>query len=130
MNRVFRGALFPIVIVIVLAFFVSKLIPSSAGGQPHDYQTLVGVDIPGKAVESFTVDTSSNAINVTLKNKTKYTVGYDPSTQSTLDTVINEYKKYEPGTRRSTSSRRARARGPRCSCTCSRSCSSSASGSC
>ncbi len=96
MNRVFRGALFPIVIVIVLAFFVSKLIPSSAGGPPHDYQTLVGVDIPGKAVASFTVDTSSNAINVTLKNKTKYTVGYDPSTQSTLDTVINEYKKYEP----------------------------------
>ena len=97
MNRVFRGALFPIVIVIVLAFFVSKLIPTGSGGQPHDYQTLVGVDIPGRQVASFTVDTSSNAINVTLINKTKYTVGYDPATQSTLDTVINEYKRYEPG---------------------------------
>src|SRR5579871_6013368 len=97
MNRVFRGALFPIVIVIVLAFFVSKLIPSGTGGQPHDYQTLLQTDIPDRQVKSFTVDTSSNAINVTLKTGTKYTVGYDPGTQSTLDDVINAYKRYEPG---------------------------------
>ena len=98
MNRVFRGALFPILIVIVLAFFVSKLLsPSNSNAPIHNYRSLTQQDLPNRAVSSFTVDTSSNTINVTLKNKTRYSVGYDPSTQSTLDTVISEYKKYEPG---------------------------------
>ena len=41
MNRVFRGALFPILIVIVLAFFVTKLIPTGpAGPAAPTFQTL------------------------------------------------------------------------------------------
>src|SRR5579872_3571862 len=99
MNRVFRGALFPILIVIVLAFFVSKLIsPSTSNGTPPNYRQLVVHDLPDRLVQSFTVDTSSNSINVTLNDTshTKYSVGYDPGTQSTLDRVINEANRYEP----------------------------------
>ena len=101
MNRVFRGALFPIVIVIVLAFFVAKLLsPNTSSGPTPNYTQLVKVDLPEHHVQSFTVDTSSNSINVTLNDsaRTRYSVGYDPGTPSTLETVINEANKDDPGT--------------------------------
>ena len=88
MNRVFRGALFPILIVIVLAFFVSKLLsPTSSSAVVHNYSSLVNHDLPDGDVSSFTVDTSSNTINVTLNaanNHTRYSVGYEPGDPSTL----------------------------------------------
>ena len=47
MNRVFRGALFPILIVIVLAFFVAKLFgPSTSTGVIHNYQSFTTQDLP------------------------------------------------------------------------------------
>jgi cell division protease FtsH len=90
MNRVFRGALFPILIVIVLAFFVSKLIsPSASTGQPHDYKTFITQDLPNGQVKSWTADPSNDAINVTLIGGQKYTIGYDAgSTQ--LQSIINK----------------------------------------
>jgi len=90
MNRVFRGALFPILIVIVLAFFVSKLIsPSSSTGPTHDFKTFTQNDLPHGLVKSWTADPSNDAINVTLTNGTKYTIGYDAgSTQ--LQQIIKE----------------------------------------
>jgi cell division protease FtsH len=100
MNRVFRGALFPILIVIVLAFFVAKLLsPSTSTGPTPNYTQLVKVDLPHHSVQSFTVDTSSNSINVTRNDAshTRYSVGYDPGTPSTLETVINEANKDDPG---------------------------------
>ena len=81
MNRVFRGALFPILIVIVLAFFVAKLFgPSTSSGVVHNYQSFTTSDLPTGRVQSFTVDPASNAINVTLNDHTRYSVGYDPGT--------------------------------------------------
>jgi cell division protease FtsH len=95
MNRVFRGALFPILIVIVLAFFVSKLLsPSSSSGVIHNYASLVRQDFPAHKVASFTVDTSSNTIDVTLKDKTRYSVGYEPGDPQSLQTVIQDANKY------------------------------------
>ena len=51
MNRVFRGALFPILIVIVLAFFVveAALAEAARPGQSHNYQTLITQDLPNGA---------------------------------------------------------------------------------
>src|ERR1700722_1846195 len=93
MNRVFRGALFPILIVIVLAFFVSKLLsPSSSSAVVHNYASLVNTDLPSHDVSSFTVDTSSNTINVTLKDKTRYSVGYEPGDPATLQAVTSAAK--------------------------------------
>jgi cell division protease FtsH len=78
MNRVFRGALFPILIVIVLAFFVAKLFgPSTSNGIKHDYKSFITRDLPSGSVASFTADPASNAINVTLTDHTRYSVGYD-----------------------------------------------------
>ncbi|HEX4036312.1 MAG TPA: ATP-dependent zinc metalloprotease FtsH [Solirubrobacteraceae bacterium] len=95
MNRVFRGALFPILIVIVLAFFVSKLLSgTTTTGEIHNYSSLVKQDLPNGKVASFTVDTSSNTINVTLNDSshTRYSVGYEPGDPSTLNTVLADAK--------------------------------------
>ena len=47
MNRVFRGALFPILIVIVLAFFVAKVFSNGATTGPKpSYQSFTTVDLP------------------------------------------------------------------------------------
>ena len=79
MNRVFRGALFPILIVIVLAFFVAKLFgPSTSTGKVHNYKSFITQDLPSGSVASFTADPANNAINVTLIDHTRYSVGYDP----------------------------------------------------
>ena len=92
MNRVFRGALFPILIVIVLAFFVAKLVsPPSSSGVLHNYQSFTTKDLPSGNVKSFTADTNSNSINVTLKDNTRYSVGYDPGT-AMLTQVIAQAK--------------------------------------
>jgi cell division protease FtsH len=83
MNRVFRGALFPILIVIVLAFFVAKVFSNGATTGPKpSYQSFTTVDLPLGHVQSFTVDPANNAINVTLNDSqhTRYSVGYDPGT--------------------------------------------------
>jgi len=78
MNRVFRGALFPILIVIVLAFFVAKLFgPSTSSGVVHNYKSFITHDLPSGQVASFTADPANNAINVTLLDHTRYSVGYD-----------------------------------------------------
>jgi cell division protease FtsH len=79
MNRVFRGALFPILIVIVLAFFVAKVFSNGAAtGQVHNYKSFITHDLPNGLVQSFTADPANNAINVTLTDRTRYSVGYDP----------------------------------------------------
>src|ERR1700690_1935759 len=93
MNRVFRGALFPILIVIVLAFFVAKLVsPPTSTGVLHNYESFTQTDLPHGAVKSFTADTNSNSINVTLKSGTRYSVRYDPGT-TMLTQVIYEAAK-------------------------------------
>jgi cell division protease FtsH len=77
MSRFFKSAAFPILIVVVLAFFLSKLVvPSSQKGPVHSYQTLVTEDIPNHQVASANIKTKDNSLSVTLKNKEKYEVGF------------------------------------------------------
>jgi cell division protease FtsH len=80
MSRFFKSAAFPILIVVVLAFFASKLISSGKSSEPtHTYQTLVGQNLPKGEVKSAEIKQKGNAVEVTLKNKEKYEVGYVPS---------------------------------------------------
>jgi cell division protease FtsH len=77
MSRFFKSAAFPILIVVIIAFFAAKLIvPSSPKGPPHSYQTLVTEDIPNHQVASANIKTKDNSVSVTLKNKEKYEVGF------------------------------------------------------
>ncbi len=81
MSRFFKSAAFPILIVVVLAFFASKLI-SSPSGTPHEhtYQTLVTQDIPQHRVKSAVLNQKGSAVEVTLNvhKDEKYEVGYVP----------------------------------------------------
>ncbi len=80
MSRFFKSAAFPILIVVVLAFFASKLISSGKSSEPtHTYQTLVSQNLPKGEVKSAEIKQKGNAVEVTLKNKEKYEVGYVPS---------------------------------------------------
>ncbi len=55
MSRFFKSAAFPILIVVIIAFFAAKLIvPSSQKGPEHSYKTLVTEDIPKHRVKSAT----------------------------------------------------------------------------
>ncbi len=77
MNRFVKSAAFPILIVVVLAFFAEKLIaPTPSTGPVHSYQTLVAKDIPNGQVKSADLKTKDNTVSVTLKDGTNYQVGY------------------------------------------------------
>jgi cell division protease FtsH len=77
MNRFFKSAAFPILVVVVLVFFILKYtVGTSGGGRPHTYQTLVGAEIPKGEVKSIKFKTKSAALEVELKNKEKYEIGY------------------------------------------------------
>src|ERR1700691_5619682 len=77
MSRFFKSAAFPILIVVVLAFFASKLIsPSSSGGPARSYSKLVTQEIPNKEVKSVLFKTKGNVLEVTPKNGEKYETGY------------------------------------------------------
>jgi cell division protease FtsH len=80
MSRFFKSAAFPILIVVVLAFFASKLISSGKSSEPtHTYQTFVSQNLPKGEVKSAEIKQKANAVEVTLKNKEKFEVGYVPS---------------------------------------------------
>src|SRR3954452_2428738 len=76
MSRFFKSAAFPILIVIVLAFFASKLIQSSDSARPTEFGTFLQ-QIDDGAIQSATLSTKDNSVRVTLKGSgKKYEVGY------------------------------------------------------
>jgi cell division protease FtsH len=76
MSRFFKSAAFPILVVVLIAFFATKLfVPSSSKGPEHTYQTLVSGDIPNHLVKSAELKVKDNAVSVELVNKEKYEVG-------------------------------------------------------
>jgi cell division protease FtsH len=75
MSRFFKSAAFPILIVIVLAFFAQKLI----GNTSHTQKVTFGVflqDLQGHNVKSLSLDQKSNSASFTLADGTKGSVGY------------------------------------------------------
>jgi cell division protease FtsH len=78
MSRFFKSAAFPILIVVVLAFFAQKLIGSSSHGPSYTFGNLL-TQLDQKQVKSLSLDQKSNSANVTLTNGQKYSVGYPDS---------------------------------------------------
>ncbi|GAC1438595.1 MAG: ATP-dependent zinc metalloprotease FtsH [Solirubrobacteraceae bacterium] len=77
MNRFFKSAAFPILIVVVLAFFAQKLIsPSQNNGPPHNYQSLITHDLPNNLVRSVDIRTKDNTVDVQLRDNSKYEIGF------------------------------------------------------
>ena len=80
MRRFFRSAAFPILIVIVLAFFAQKLISGSGGEPPTNYtQFLSQVKNDPSTIELVTFDQKSSSITVKEQDDTSYSMGYPTS---------------------------------------------------
>ena len=88
MSRFFKNAAFPILIVVVLAFFAQRLIsPGEEKPKPNFGQFLTQVE--NHDVKSITLNTRDNTLNVTeADGKTKYSTGYpDNYEQQLIETL-------------------------------------------
>ena len=91
MSRFFKSAAFPILIVVVLAFFAQKLIsPGETKRDPNYSQFLAQVD-EGK-VKSVTLNTKNNKIDVELDGGAgqKYETAYPDNTEQGLVNLLRE----------------------------------------
>ena len=79
MSRFFKSAAFPILIVIVLAFFASKLISNQDQAKPASFSQFL-TQLDEGQVRDVTLRTKDNSMEVTLDraDKNQYTLGYPP----------------------------------------------------
>jgi cell division protease FtsH len=89
MSRFFKSAAFPILIVVVLAFFAQRLIAGPSHEIRASYGDLVQAIDQGQ-VRSMSLVQSSDTANVTLKGGEKFSVGYPDNAAPTL---VSDYLK-------------------------------------
>ena len=92
MSRFFKSAAFPIIIVIVLAFFASRLISGTDRAEPKTFgQFLTQIEQKG-AIKSVTLKTKDNSVEVIQPDDKKYEVGFP---QAYGDVLVNQLKAAE-----------------------------------
>jgi cell division protease FtsH len=94
MSRFFKSAAFPILIVIVLAFFASKLIQNGSQTSARTYgQFLTQID--DNQVDNVVLRSKDNSIEVTLKgpDKKRYTTGFLPGDSAAA--LVNKLRSAE-----------------------------------
>ncbi|MCD6014198.1 MAG: ATP-dependent metallopeptidase FtsH/Yme1/Tma family protein [Solirubrobacterales bacterium] len=85
MRRFFRSAAFPILIVIVLAFFAQRLIsPSETEEAPTFTEFQAQVDNRPDEIESVTFEQENQSLTVAEQDGNEYSVGYLPETEASL----------------------------------------------
>ncbi len=75
MNRLFKSALFPILVVLVLAFFALKIVNSSSGSKSPKWSNLV-TDTNNDKVTSIKSDLAGNSVTYTENGSNGSTVTY------------------------------------------------------
>ena len=75
MSRFFKSAAFPILIVVVLAFFAQKLISPGDGGTKYTYGDFV-TQLNNSDVKKVALKNKDNSISVELKNGKHYETGF------------------------------------------------------
>src|SRR3954467_5407519 len=75
MRRFFKSAAFPILIVVVLAFFAQKLISPGPQDRPNTFADFL-TQLDNGQIAKATVKTKDNTIDVVLRDKSKYEVGF------------------------------------------------------
>src|SRR5216684_3299258 len=89
MSRFFKSAAFPILIVVVLAFFAQRLISPSGETKKPDFGSFL-TQINQGQVKSADIKTKDNTVDVTLTDGRKYTVGYPDGYAKTLVDTLHE----------------------------------------
>jgi cell division protease FtsH len=87
MSRFFKSAAFPILIVVVLAFFAQKLISPDTQERPPSYGDFISQLGEGQ-VKTVDLKTKDNTLSVTLRNGQQYETGYPPEAADRLDSRL------------------------------------------
>jgi len=82
-SKFFKSAAFPILIVVVLAFFAQKLIGTSNHQPPYTFGNLIQ-QLQSGQVKSLSLHVSDNTVNLTTVTGQHYTVGYPDQYATTL----------------------------------------------
>ena len=91
-RRFFRSAAFPILIVVVLAFFAQRLISPGSGTETPDYNTFVQRIDQGQ-IESVTWNTKDNSLNVKQVDGTSYDESF-PDSDSAQAELLNNLQQH------------------------------------
>ena len=83
MSRFFKSAAFPILIVVVLAFFAQKLISPGDRQKDPNYSEFITQVEDGK-IEQVTLSTKNNRIDVETNSGKKYQTAYPDNTEQNL----------------------------------------------
>src|SRR6058998_2767644 len=92
MSRFFKSALFPILIVVVLAFFAQRIISPGDHTKAPNF-TEFQQQVKTHHVESATFNTKDNTIDFTSDatgKRQKYTIGYPDNTEQSLINDMNQ----------------------------------------
>jgi cell division protease FtsH len=81
LRRFFRSAAFPILIVVVLAFFAQRLISPNEGTEPPTYNEFLQ-QVDSGQIEEVTFNTKDNVLNVKESNGDEYETGFLDSADS------------------------------------------------
>jgi cell division protease FtsH len=87
-RRFFRSAAFPILIVVVLAFFAQRLISPGSSTETPDYNTFVQRIETGQ-IESVTWNTKDNTLDVKQTDGTTYEESYPDSDSAQAELLNN-----------------------------------------
>jgi cell division protease FtsH len=92
LNRFFKSAAFPILIVILLAFVTQKLVESSSGGgQKYNFTDFLS-QIDNGQVKNATIKSKDQEVSVVLENGQKYTIGYPDDYGADLTNRLSNHK--------------------------------------
>jgi cell division protease FtsH len=92
LKRFFRSAAFPILIVVVLAFFAQRLISPGSSHETPDYTTFVQ-RVNNDQIESVTWNTKDNSLNVKQTDGTSYDEAY-PDSDSSQAELLNSLQQH------------------------------------
>jgi cell division protease FtsH len=90
MKRFFKSAWFPLLIVVVLAFFAHQLIsPGQQEEEPTYNEFIAQVEEQPNSIESVTIQTKDHTVDVKETNGEEYSSGYPENTEESLVNSLN-----------------------------------------
>jgi len=85
MRRFFKSAWFPLLIVVVLAFFAHQLIsPGEQEETPTYNEFIAQIEEQPQSIESVTIETKDHTVDVKETNGEEYSTGYPDNTEESL----------------------------------------------
>jgi len=89
MSRFFKSAAFPILIVVVLAFFARELISPGDTKKDPDYTAFLA-QVENGRVKTVTLNTKNNKVDVETTRGDKYVTAYPDNTEQSLVNTLRE----------------------------------------